>query len=56
MVTEYEYEHDNYAKADHKCVSQEVNARFDLNPNVKEISTRYCIQQAKECPLTHSVP
>ena len=51
----YNAEYDDYAKVDTEFVSKEVDTQFDHKCNVKEISTRYCNEQAKECPINPSI-
>ena len=52
--TKYSAEYGDYAKVDTEFVSEEVNTKFDHKCNVKEINTRYCSKQAKECPINPS--
>ena len=49
--TKYSAKYGNYANVDTEFVSEEV----DTQCNVKEISTRYCNEQAKECPINPSI-
>ena len=52
--TKYSAEYGDYAKVDTEFVSEEVDTEFNHKCNVKEISPRYCSEQARVSHLTPS--